>query len=393
MTDAERVQVVVDHGFTERQARFLVLVMRHAGLCVKRQYAAFAGIANGGEKCNAFFDKLVKRGFAVTADCIHNRARLYHVQHRALYHAIGDADSRYRRAVPARSAAERLMRLDAALTGPDLDWLATKSEKVSLLRTMTASESSEHPNQFPGTFPIGIDATGHVVVLYLATVPWTDDFRTFLVGHTPLLRMASSWTLRIVFPQPLRRVMEAYRAVVHEELESPLQAGAIYDLKRYFFHRRRGTDLSTIPEALRAFLKRCADVFGGPRFTHLYKRWLTEDEAALEPVPVVIPEALASGRAHVECTVLSHTYEHLSPLVSRRRIAASRTSRGGTEGGRCSAQHQPVPQPGSLTRSRTQDGLLCRLHPPLSPRHEHHLPARSCASALHDRGDGVLCRP
>ena len=107
MTDTERVQAVVDHGFTERQARFLVLVMRHAGLCVKRQYAAFAGIANGGDKCNAFFDKLVRRGFAVTADCIHNRAKLYHVQHRALYHAIGDADSRYRRAVPARSAAER----------------------------------------------------------------------------------------------------------------------------------------------------------------------------------------------------------------------------------------------------------------------------------------------
>lgn len=332
MTDAERVQAVVDYGFTERQARFLVLVTRHSGLCVKRQYAAFAGIANGGEKCNAFFDKLVRRGFAVTADCIHNRARLFHVQHRALYHATGDADSRYRRAVPARSAAERLMRLDAALTAPDLDWLATRSEKVAFLHTLTASESSEQPNQFPGTFPIGIRATGHAVVLYLATVPWTDDFRTFLVGHTALLQRASSWTLRIVFPQPLRRVMEAYLAVVHEELESPLQADAIRDLKRYFFHRRRGTDLSTIPEALRAFLKRCADVFDGPRFTHLYRRWLTEDEAALEPIPIVIPEALASGRAHVECTVLPHTYEHLSPLVSHRRMRGRRRRRG-EEGG------------------------------------------------------------
>jgi hypothetical protein len=332
MTDAERAQAVVDHGFTERQARFLVLVMRHAGLCVRRQYATFAGIANGGDKCNAFFDKLVRRGFAVTADCIHNRARLYHVQNRALYHAIGDADSRYRRAVPARAAAERLMRLDAVLTAPDLDWFTTRSEKVAFLQTLTASESSKHPNQFAGTFPIGIGESGHVVVLYLATVPWTDDFRTFLVGHTALLQMASSWTLRIVFPQPLRRVMEAYQAVVHEELESPLQADAIYDLKRYFFHRRRGTDLSTIPEALRAFLKRCADVFGGPRFTHLYKRWLTEDEAALEPIPIVIPEALASGRAHVECTVLPHTYEHLSPLVSHRR-ARRRRRRTGEQGG------------------------------------------------------------
>jgi len=138
MTTAERVQAVVDHGFTERQARFIVLVMRHAGLCVKRQYAAFAGIANGGEKCNAFFDKLVSRGYASATDCIHGRARLYHVQHKPLYHAIDEPDSRYRRAVSARQATERLMRLDAALMSGDLEWLTTslawRSVGTALLR-------------------------------------------------------------------------------------------------------------------------------------------------------------------------------------------------------------------------------------------------------------------
>jgi hypothetical protein len=84
MTTAERVQAVADYGFTGRQARFLVLVMRHAGMCIKRQYAEFAGIANGGEKCNAFFERLVRRGFAVAADCIHNRAQLYHIHSKLL---------------------------------------------------------------------------------------------------------------------------------------------------------------------------------------------------------------------------------------------------------------------------------------------------------------------
>ena len=83
MTTTERVQAVIDYGFTDRQARFLVLVMQHSGLCVKRQYAAFAGIANGGEKCNAFFAKLVRRGFATETACIHNRAHLYHVHAKA----------------------------------------------------------------------------------------------------------------------------------------------------------------------------------------------------------------------------------------------------------------------------------------------------------------------
>lgn len=336
MTTDARVQAVADYGFTARQARFLVLVMRHAGLCVKRQYAAFAGIANGGEKCNAFFDKLVSRGHAVAADCIHNRARLYHIHHRPLYHAIGQPDSRYRRPIPARSAAERLMRLDAALASPNLDWLTTRSEKVAYLRARTAPESSEPAanattphtpdvaNQFPGTFPIGIDLSGHVVLLYLATVPWTDDFRTFLVGHAALLGVTPAWTLRRVFPQPLRHAFTPYQTVVHEELKSPLHADTIYDLKRYFFHRRRGTDLNAIPEALRAFLERCAQVFAGPRFSYLYRRWLTEHDAALVPLPPMIHEALASGHAQVECVVLPHTYEHLSPLVSRRRARRKR---------------------------------------------------------------------
>ena len=82
MTTSERVQAIADYGFTERQARFLVLVMRHSGLCIKRQYGTFAGIARGGQKCNAFFDRLVSRRYAIASDCVHNRARLYHVHHK-----------------------------------------------------------------------------------------------------------------------------------------------------------------------------------------------------------------------------------------------------------------------------------------------------------------------
>ncbi len=345
MTTDERVQAVADYGFTDRPARFLVLIMRHAGLCVKRQYAAFAGIANGGEKCNAFFDKLVTRGFAVATDCIHNRARLYHVHHRPLYHAIGEPGSRYRRTVPARSATERLMRLDAALTSPSLEWLTTRSEKVAYLQARVgrvplepsvngaSEDASALATQFPGTFPIGVDPSGRVVLLYLATVPWTDDFRAFLVGHTTLLGVAPTWTLRIVAPQPLRRALAAYQAVVHEELESPLEPDKIQELKRHFFHRRRGTDLNAIPESLRASLTRYRQAFAGPRFTHLYGRWLTEDDAALMPVSPAIPEALASGRAQVECVLLPHTYEHLSPLLVARRRARRRRLQKGDERG------------------------------------------------------------
>jgi hypothetical protein len=335
LTAAERVQAVIDYGFTERQARFLVLVMRHSGLCVKRQYAAFAGIANGGEKCNAFFGKLVRRGFAIATDCIHNRAHLYHVHSKPLYHAIGESDGRYRRTVPARAAGERLMRLDAALISPDLEWLTTRFEKLAYVQSRAAADPGEpreiapvgEPDnlakQFPGTFPIGIDSSGRMVLLFLATNPWTEDFRTFLIGHTALLSVTSAWTLRLVFPQSLRRTVVAHQTVVHEELESRLDADTIRELQHYFFHRRRGTDLTTLPESLRARLTRYSEVYAGPRFIHLYRRWLTGEQAAFTPMSSAIHAALADGRAAVECVVLPHTYDHLFPLVapqlSRRR--------------------------------------------------------------------------
>jgi hypothetical protein len=85
MTQGERIQAVVDCGFTERQAGFLVLVMRQAGVCVPRQYADFAGIANGSRRCDAFFDRFVRRGYVHEIRCVHNRARVYHVHHKPLY--------------------------------------------------------------------------------------------------------------------------------------------------------------------------------------------------------------------------------------------------------------------------------------------------------------------
>src|SRR5690349_6781929 len=107
-----RVQAIAGFGFTERQARFLVLVMRHSGVCVPRQYATLAGIANGGRKCNALFERLVTRGFATAIPCVHNRARVYHVHAPELYRAISEPGSRYRRPVPVGRVAERVMLLD-----------------------------------------------------------------------------------------------------------------------------------------------------------------------------------------------------------------------------------------------------------------------------------------
>jgi hypothetical protein len=227
LTTEDRVKAIAEFGFSERQARFLEVVLRHAGVCVPRQYASFAGIANGGDKCNAFFDKLVRREYAVPCDCVHNRARLYRVPYKPLYRAIGEVESRCRRSVPAGRAVERVMLLDAVLGSPNLNWLTSEAERVAYLATLTAPGSAtntldarattQSPRRVPASsspFPIGIDAAGRALLLYLVTVPWTEEFRTFLRARETFLRNVPTWTLRLVFPRPLdprARVLQAGR--------------------------------------------------------------------------------------------------------------------------------------------------------------------------------------
>src|SRR5688572_5462377 len=132
----DTVRALTEKGFTERQARFLVLVARHSGVCVMRQYSAFAGIVFG-QKTRKFFAKLEHLGYVSTYDCAHNRARIYHLRHRELYEAIGDPDSRLRRPPAVPRALERLMALDVILENPHIIWLSTPDEKIAHLSALT----------------------------------------------------------------------------------------------------------------------------------------------------------------------------------------------------------------------------------------------------------------
>jgi len=167
------VGTIVSKGFTERQARFLVLVARHSGVCVMRQYSAFAGVVFG-HTTRKFFTKLERLGWVSTYDCARKRARIYHVRHRELYEAIGDAESRLRRPPTVPRALERIMLLDVILREPDLVWLATSKEKMTHVSAFTAITKDSLPQMttpqgsyepvryFPDQVPIGIHPDGPV---------------------------------------------------------------------------------------------------------------------------------------------------------------------------------------------------------------------------------------
>jgi hypothetical protein len=225
MTFDERVNAVSEFGFTTRQARFLLTVMLHGGVCVPRQYARFAGIAYG-HKVNVFFDKLVSLQHAVRCRCLHNRAAVYHVRHQPLYRAIGVPHSRNRKPVPASRVVERLMLLDAVISHADLNWLATATDKTAYFRIETSSEMSRWPQQtvagtgryFPDHPPIGVSPTGHVVFLFLATSPVTNDLKAFVQRHAALLETLPDWAVRLVMPPRVSAVRSSLEAAVRDQL-------------------------------------------------------------------------------------------------------------------------------------------------------------------------------
>jgi hypothetical protein len=323
MTFDERVHAVAKKGFTERQARFLTTVMLNAGVCD----ACFCGIVHG-EKTRKFFAKLVRLRYASMYDCRHNRARIYHLNQRALYAAIGEADSRLRKPVTLNHAIQRLMVLDAIVEDPDLVWLGTAEEKTAHLLALTRIEAANLPHvsvgegearamrYFPDRLPIGIHPAGRGVIVYVVTDPWLDEFRVFLERHAALLRALPAWTLRIVVPPQFPGIGERAKQVVWNQLMTPLSAETL-DALRWYFEQAQNHPAPSRCGDLGARFYRTRDAFSAPRFKALYKVWKQDGNAALVEVGShSIDDAVKAGAGRVEPLELGHRYGHLSPLVN-----------------------------------------------------------------------------
>jgi hypothetical protein len=322
MTPEQRIEQVCLHGFTRRQAAFLVTVMLHAGVCLGRHYCNFARIAYGA-KMHDFFQMLLARGYATARGCGHHKARLYHIHYKPLYRAIGEPNNRNRRATTLPRAVERLMLLDAVLADREPTWLATEHEKVAYftlthrmqrhdLPSLTfRAEDAETVRYFPDKLPIGLDADGRThIFLYLLTQDVPIGFRGFLERHAELLRALPAWTVRLLVPRHMSSTIPLYQAAFHEQLASPLRPRLLEEV-RWFFCARRAAPKGPherFDQALRAF--------GAPRFQALYRAWRERGDRVLDAAPSpTLADAIARGTGRLECQVLPHRYVHLLPLV------------------------------------------------------------------------------
>jgi hypothetical protein len=211
---------------------------------MERQYCAFAGRKHGHNTAD-FLRRLVERGCArPIATGAPHRGRLFHVHHKPLHAAIGEADNGHRKPMPMGRMIERLTVLDAVLEDRTFTWLGTSSDKCSYFRrrlrdrdirrdlpclTFGAGATAQH-RHFPDKLPIGIEPawSGHVF-LYLVTSPVPMDFRLFLWRHAQMLHGLHEWTIRVLVPAPFAHAIRTFGHAARETLASPLEPSVTTD--------------------------------------------------------------------------------------------------------------------------------------------------------------------
>jgi hypothetical protein len=329
MTAGERAAPLEAYGFTPRQAAFLATVLLHGGVCVPRQYCAFAGITRG-QVVQDFFDRLTARRFATVYPCARKGSHVYHLHHKALYRAIGEPESRYRRRASVERALERLMILDAVLMKRELTWLATERDKVTYCRQDRNVSEEELPRlifegsgsrtvrYFPEKLPLGVsDASDEVALLYLVTEPTGRLFRTFLEAHTAILKRLSRWRIVLVVPRVLATAEAAHRAAVTDLCATPLRP-AVVDEFRWFCGVRRAVEEGVAQRLAfdAARYGRARRAFSTPRFFAAYREWLRGGDPTLgRLLSPAFSDAWRAGTAALETLVLPYVYADLSPVV------------------------------------------------------------------------------
>ena len=329
LANAERLEAIAAFGFTERQARFLLHVLLHAGVFVERQYCRFAGTVHG-QKSTDFIKTLVARRFAtpITTGKLH-RGRMFHVHYKPLWAAIGEPDSRFRKPTAPGRMIERVMLLDTVLDDHDVVWLGPAIDKRRhFMRHLEGRlGTGEFPHllfgdgpaktvrYFPDKLPLGVlpGLDSHVFV-YLVTHPSPMDFRLFLLRHIALFRVLFRWTVRLLFPRQLSKARLAYLHAAREHLATPLDPSVVETLEWLFPERKRLTDPGAAPADAR-YLK-ASSAHRIPRFRALYRQWLDDPRNTRWMAgSSIVAEAIDREHGRVECVELSRQYLHLSPLV------------------------------------------------------------------------------
>jgi hypothetical protein len=123
----DRLDKLLDFGYTEVEARFLFLVATHSGYFTVRQFLDFAR-AKSGKRNARLVEKLFSLGHA-SAQRYTRRSLVYHLCSRQFYSAIDKDYLRNRREHELTHIKSRLLALDFILAHPKEDYFETTEAK------------------------------------------------------------------------------------------------------------------------------------------------------------------------------------------------------------------------------------------------------------------------
>ena len=141
MTEERQVANVVEMGYSETQARFLVRAALHSGYFLRRQFSPDRGKSA---------DDLCRRLLALKHASVsryHRRAELYHLGSKPFFTMIGEPDNRHRREHDVIYLRAKLMGLDYVLTHPELIFLPTEKQKTEYFCGTLGLDASLLPGQ------------------------------------------------------------------------------------------------------------------------------------------------------------------------------------------------------------------------------------------------------
>jgi hypothetical protein len=338
VTFEERVRALAHLHLTERQTRFVVIVALHGGYCLRRQYSAFAGIAQGHIP-REFLDLLVSRSHARRFQFRRDRGYVYHLHRTSLYEAIEQRDNRNRRHVSSAAIARKLMVLDHVLGEPNGDWYATEDDKVELFtkrfgcptdrlpqRTFIARQgSSSTTRYFIHKLPIELSRESlRPSFVYLVTDTTGAGLTQFLTDHAQLLDALPSWRVVAIAP-PHSASLKASEIAFQRfcsRLRLARNASGLGEVRAYFLRRRAierneltSFDKGSFSDAAKDW-RRAQYRFGTEEYDALYRRWLAAGDSVLTVHNGDrFLDAVDSGRGELVTRVLPYRYDRFGTLA------------------------------------------------------------------------------
>jgi hypothetical protein len=268
-------------GYTEVEARFVHIAATHSGYFTVGQFLSFAK-ASYGKRNARFVEKLFALGHA-SIQRYRRNGRVYHLDCRQIYAAIGKDYLRRRRKHELRYVRTRLLGLDFILAHSEESYFETAEAKRRYFiegckiepQLFSVTETNRHPVTFADGFPL---CTAYPAPDYEPTVTFTyvdpgyqniDPYIAHLRRHRPLFRQLARLQFFYVATK-WGRHQEA--GVLFSML---IQGEELADLIRMFDVQKRwdNKQYHTVTDAELSFRNQAQKRFQGQAFETLRRLW------------------------------------------------------------------------------------------------------------------------